>query len=415
MTIVTDREQIAFGSAEDAVKWCLETQQALLKEEWPSEIYEGEDSAVELIDGVEIYRGLRVRMGVHTGEPSAQRDPVTGRMDYFGPMVNRSARVEGTAHGGQIVISGDVYQQVKDALESGAIEPAEIQEMGSHRLKELQSDTELFQLLPVSLTKRRFPVYGGAKPEEIEESESARGLEAEMDQLAKENGDLKSKMEKLESDAQEAIEKADELGKWLEDIAKDLPESLAKDLMRATTEIKNLNKALALITASLADARDASGANRAEIDELQRQLIEAREKVAGLENEVEEKQMAIDEITRKKRTFAQSLSRKIKPLKGRTKKTSAEAVVPPEPEEDVTSKRSSRVFTKGKGLLNWKPRTSKETDTDITEEFLQDSAGHNNQTKSRKNGKKDTIPKEKEVAGADEASQDDPSTPDESA
>ena len=84
--------QIAFSSAVNAVKWCLETQQELLKQDWPEKIYEGEDSAIEEVDGQEIYRGLRVRMGVHTGEPTAERDPVTGRMDYFGPMVNRSAR-----------------------------------------------------------------------------------------------------------------------------------------------------------------------------------------------------------------------------------------------------------------------------------------------------------------------------------
>ena len=60
--------------------------------EWPLEIYEGADACVETIDNVEIYRGLRVRMGVHTGHPKAEPDPVTSRMDYFGPMVNRAAR-----------------------------------------------------------------------------------------------------------------------------------------------------------------------------------------------------------------------------------------------------------------------------------------------------------------------------------
>lgn len=55
-------------------------------------------------------------MGIHRGEPSCEPDPVTGRMDYFGRMVNRSARVEGMAKGGQILISEDVFEGIKENL-----------------------------------------------------------------------------------------------------------------------------------------------------------------------------------------------------------------------------------------------------------------------------------------------------------
>ncbi|KAJ1680428.1 cysteinyl-tRNA synthetase [Spiromyces aspiralis] len=59
-----------------------------------------------------IYRGLRVRMGIHFGTPVCEEDPVTRRMDYFGPMVNRTARISGAADGGQIFLSQDVIDEV---------------------------------------------------------------------------------------------------------------------------------------------------------------------------------------------------------------------------------------------------------------------------------------------------------------
>lgn len=48
---------------------------------------------------LDVGRGLRVRIGLHCGTPITAPDRVTGRMDYLGPMVNLSARVESTARG----------------------------------------------------------------------------------------------------------------------------------------------------------------------------------------------------------------------------------------------------------------------------------------------------------------------------
>lgn len=61
-----------------------------------------------------MYRGLRVRMGIHYGEPIAQEDPASRRTDYFGPMVNLSARIGGAGHGGQIVVSKAVMAQLTE-------------------------------------------------------------------------------------------------------------------------------------------------------------------------------------------------------------------------------------------------------------------------------------------------------------
>ncbi len=72
---------VAFSSGSMAVDAAVGAQRLLADEGWP--------------EGV----ALRVRMGIHTGE-AQERDG-----DYFGPTVNRSARLMGAAHGGQVVIS----------------------------------------------------------------------------------------------------------------------------------------------------------------------------------------------------------------------------------------------------------------------------------------------------------------------
>ncbi len=131
-----DAFMCAFADPFVAVKWCLDAQEQLLEAKWPEKIYEHAKSAIAVSKktGRTLYKGLRVRMGVHTGRPSNEEDPVTGRMDYFGPMVNRAARVESVAHGGQIVMSSDVYDRVIVQLQSTRHIP-EIIDLGTFELK----------------------------------------------------------------------------------------------------------------------------------------------------------------------------------------------------------------------------------------------------------------------------------------
>jgi adenylate cyclase len=69
------------------------------------------------MDNNVIFRGLSVRMGGHWGEPVCEKDPVTNRMDYFGPMVNRASRISAVADGGQIFVSSDFMSDIHRNLE----------------------------------------------------------------------------------------------------------------------------------------------------------------------------------------------------------------------------------------------------------------------------------------------------------
>jgi predicted ATPase len=73
---------------------------------------------------------VRVRIGVHTGEPQITDE------GYVGLDVHRGARVCSAGHGGQVLLS----QTTRDLVE------AEATDLGEHRLKDLLEPQRLFQL-----------------------------------------------------------------------------------------------------------------------------------------------------------------------------------------------------------------------------------------------------------------------------
>jgi hypothetical protein len=74
---------------------------------------------------------VRVRMGLHTGEP------VVADGGYVGIDVHRAARIAGAGHGGQILVS----QTTRDlAADNG------LRDLGEHRLKDLAAPERIYQL-----------------------------------------------------------------------------------------------------------------------------------------------------------------------------------------------------------------------------------------------------------------------------
>ncbi|KAJ7025687.1 adenylate cyclase [Mycena alexandri] len=108
-----DSFMCSFPTVLAAVWWCLTIQMELLNVAWPQDILDCADGrAVYDVKGRLIYRGLAVRIGIDWGSPLCQTDPVTNRMDYFGPIVNRSQRIQGSAAGGHIMCSSDVIREI---------------------------------------------------------------------------------------------------------------------------------------------------------------------------------------------------------------------------------------------------------------------------------------------------------------
>ncbi len=107
-----------FLRARDAVNAALIVQLALGMEKWPTSV------------------PIRVRMAIHTGHVEL-RDG-----DYYGPTVNRCARLRALGKGGQVLISGVTAQLVQSQLPSGG----SLRDLGTHQLKDLAAPERVWQL-----------------------------------------------------------------------------------------------------------------------------------------------------------------------------------------------------------------------------------------------------------------------------
>ena len=113
----------AFPTARDAVAAAVAAQRSLARHRWPDDVH------------------VRVRMGVHSGEPTAT---VEG---YVGIDLHRAARICAAAHGGQILVSQTTRELVGVDLPSEAV----LRDLGEHRLKDLAEAQRLFQVVVADL------------------------------------------------------------------------------------------------------------------------------------------------------------------------------------------------------------------------------------------------------------------------
>jgi len=139
---------VAFGRAKDAVAAAADGQRDLAAHSWP------EGGAV------------RVRMGLHTGEPRMGGDR------YVGLGVHKAARIAAAGHGGQVLLSRTTRELVEDELPQGVT----LRDLGERRLKDMDRPEHLSQLviegLPSEfarlktvdeeLRRRRRLLYGGS-------------------------------------------------------------------------------------------------------------------------------------------------------------------------------------------------------------------------------------------------------------
>jgi class 3 adenylate cyclase len=135
---VGDAVCAVFARADDAIYAAIEAQRRLPQLTWPAET-----------------GALRVRMGIHTGQ-AIERDN-----DYFGPALNRVARLMSIAHGGQAIAS-----RAAVAVVEGILDPeVRLRDLGAHRLSDLVEPETAFQLVAEGLIEEFPPLRGNGRLE----------------------------------------------------------------------------------------------------------------------------------------------------------------------------------------------------------------------------------------------------------
>lgn len=120
----------AFHTAMDCINSVIAIQTAINAEEW------------------DLPERIKVRMSIHTGEAIERNN------DYYGPALNRVARLEALAYGGQVLMSLVTAELIRDML----LPPAELKCLGKHRLKDLTRPEEVYQLVYPGLPEDFPPV-----------------------------------------------------------------------------------------------------------------------------------------------------------------------------------------------------------------------------------------------------------------
>ncbi len=114
-----DGLQAVFVSAGDALRAAQALQRAMMDEPWPADVGH-----------------FQIRIAIHSGTAEL-RDG-----DYYGPAVNRVARLLAAGHGGQILLSQATQALLGDDLSDGL----SYVDLGEHRLRDLHRPERIFQL-----------------------------------------------------------------------------------------------------------------------------------------------------------------------------------------------------------------------------------------------------------------------------
>eukprot|EP00756_Hemistasia_phaeocysticola_P024660 Hpha_TRINITY_DN15960_c3_g1::TRINITY_DN15960_c3_g1_i3::g.71003::m.71003 len=150
--IAGDVLMLAFDTACDALRFGVEAQLRLVMCEWPNTLCQDElCKRVEGPDGVPLWNGLRVKVGIHWGKVQKDNNPVTHCPDFYGNTVNTASRVESALQLGGLT---GVTQAVMDEVGSDCLSCVFTAPFGVKKLKGVAESIMIHIVLPQALAAR---------------------------------------------------------------------------------------------------------------------------------------------------------------------------------------------------------------------------------------------------------------------
>ncbi|KAK1942692.1 Adenylate cyclase [Phytophthora citrophthora] len=160
ITTAGDAFQLAFHTIREAVEYCMDVQLQLLDAAWPSELHGLLPATKKQRAGRHlIFRGLRVRMGIHDAADSDGRlvldvHAVTGKMIYTGASEVIANEIGDLGDGGQILVTKRVADWIEMYADLVAI-PCSVDRVGDYTVPQINTSVEVLQVLPTVLAKRK--------------------------------------------------------------------------------------------------------------------------------------------------------------------------------------------------------------------------------------------------------------------
>ena len=182
----------AFPRARDAVTAAVEAQRAHAEHEWPDRV------------------DVRVRMGLHTGEPAL------GSEGYLGLDVVRAARLCTAGSGGHVLLSETTRALVGSSLPEGV----SIFPLGERRLKDIDEPERVFELEIEGAARPEAPVRAAAPPADAGEPDADIGKRMAARIEASVRRSVEASLERVMSDvdalADRAAKRPDEIAEQIE-------------------------------------------------------------------------------------------------------------------------------------------------------------------------------------------------------